>query len=337
MVQNGDVIEIDAGTYTNQQGVWTASDITLRGVGGRAHIVAAATITNEKAIWVTQGSNTRIENIEFSGAAVPDENGAGIRMEGNDIAICGSSFHDNETGILGGSNRVLVEYSEFYDNGIGDGQTHNIYIGQIARFTMRYSYSHHCNEGQLVKTNAEENYILYNRIMDEDDGNSNYQINFSKGGLSFVIGNILQKGPNSGNSGALITSGSEGLTNPRQKMYIINNTMVNDLGSNLVAYIHNQSGSETAVVTNNLLVGNDTVVDGSSTQTTNLQTEAPNLVDRAGFNYRPTVSTPGINSGTAPGIGDSYALTPAYQYLHPANRQDRPSAGTIDIGAYEFQ
>ena len=41
-------------------------------------------------------------------------------------------------------------------------------------------------------------------------------------------------------------------------------------------------------------------------------------------------------AGSDPGTGASVSLTPASQYVHPTNRQDRPINGTIDIGAYEF-
>jgi hypothetical protein len=36
-------------------------------------------------------------------------------------------------------------------------------------------------------------------------------------------------------------------------------------------------------------------------------------------------------------MGAGVSLAPTSQYLHPDNRQDRPSVGVIDIGAYEFQ
>jgi len=46
--------------------------------------------------------------------------------------------------------------------------------------------------------------------------------------------------------------------------------------------------------------------------------------------------TPGIDQGTAPGVGGTFNLTPIYQYLHPTNREPRTIRNIIDIGAYEF-
>src|SRR5258706_11093487 len=51
--------------------------------------------------------------------------------------------------------------------------------------------------------------------------------------------------------------------------------------------------------------------------------------------YRPTATTPGIDAGTAPGLGGAFDLTPVYQYVHPTNREARPTLNAIDIGAYE--
>jgi hypothetical protein len=337
-IASGDVIEIDAGVYNGPATTWVTDNLTLRGVGGRAHIVAPATISNGKGTWVTQGANMAVENIEFSGAAVPDLNGSGIRAEGQDLAICGSYFHDNQEGILGGGGNVLIEYTEFARNGNCDdpsGCAHNIYIDNTDRFTLRYSYSHHASIGHLVKSRAAENYILYNRIMDEAGGTSSYQIDLPNGGLSYIVGNLLQQGPLNDNP-ILVTYGEEGLLRPNHTLYVVNNTFVNDAPSG-GTFVFVQGGS-TATVQNNLFVGIGTAVSGTATQTSNLKiaTAAANFVDIGTFNYRPTATTPGIDQGTAPGLGGAFDLTPIYQYVHPTNREPRPVRNAIDIGAYEY-
>jgi DNA-directed RNA polymerase subunit beta len=75
---------------------------------------------------------------------------------------------------------------------------------------------------------------------------------------------------------------------------------------------------------------------GTVTQVTNRTTNTPNFVNAGAFDYRPTAGTPGINGGTAPGVGGTFDLTPLYQYVHPTNREPRPLNGVIDIGAYEL-
>jgi len=209
-----------------------------------------------------------------------------------------------------------------------------MYIGNTDRFTLRYSYSHHAHSGHTVKSRAKENYILYNRIMDEADGSSSYTIDLPNGGLSYIVGNLLQQGPNTDNSTILIY-GAEGLINPNPTLYVVNNTFVNDLGSGAFISI---AGGSTATVQNNLFVGNGTTVSGAATQVSNLKinTAAANFVDIGAFDYRPTAATPGIDQGTAPGLGGAFDLTPIYQYVHPTNREARPTRSVIDIGAYEY-
>ena len=50
------------------------------------------------------GDRTTVDRIEFSGATVPDQNGAGIRQEGTDLTVTRSWFHDNQNGILTGAD-----------------------------------------------------------------------------------------------------------------------------------------------------------------------------------------------------------------------------------------
>jgi hypothetical protein len=344
--QAGDVIEIDAGTYTDDISVWRQNNVTLRGVGGgRAHMRAVALIpfsggndqANGKGIWVIQGTGTRIENMEFSGSRVPDGNGAGIRQEGRDVVICNNYFHDNENGILGGAYGTLtIEYTEFNNNGFGDiGRTHNIYVDEGDKLIFRHNYSHHANIGHLLKTRAAQNHILYNRLMDEDNGDSSYVIDMPNGGLNFVIGNLLQQSPQTDNP-TIVNYGAEGLTGGRtHEFYLINNTFVNDLGSGI--FVETAGGASVFKSTNNLFIGTGTVYAGKAPQaTTNLNTTAAGLVNIDGYDYRLTSGSPARNAGSDPGVAGSVALTPQYQYTHPANRAPRTANGVIDIGAYEF-
>jgi hypothetical protein len=87
IAQDGDIIEIDAGVYPGDVAKWWANNLTIRGVGGYAHLRADGQHAEGKAIWVIKGDNTTIEWIEFSGATVPDQNGAGIRQEGDNLTI----------------------------------------------------------------------------------------------------------------------------------------------------------------------------------------------------------------------------------------------------------
>jgi len=340
----GDVIEIDAGIYDDDITQWNTDNITLRGVGGYAHLRATQLIPfdstdagNGKGIWVTRADNITIENIEFSGARVDDLNGAGIRAEGNNLTVCNGFFHDNENGILGEANgTMLVEYSEFTDNGRcggGAGCAHNIYIGGGNTLVFRHNYSHHARIGHNLKSRAEANYLLYNRITDEADGTASYAVDVPNGGLTYVIGNLLQQGPNTDNS-AMLAYGLEGLTSGgTHSLYLVNNTLVNDYGGG--SFLAGQANATTLVVVNNIFTGGGTIPSGSGVNN-NLQSATPGLANRSGYDYHLTADSTARDAGIDPGAGDGFNLTPMYQYVDPHDTELRPIDGTLDIGAYEF-
>jgi MYXO-CTERM domain-containing protein len=333
--QDGDVIEIDAGTYTGDVCAVAASHLTLRGVGGRAHLEAAGAAFGGKGTWVIQGDDTTVENVEFSGAQVPDMNGAGIRQEGHGLVVRNCYFHDNEDGILsGGGGEILVEGSEFANNGAGDGFSHNMYIGHEQKFTLRWSYSHHAKVGHIVKSRADQNFILYNRLMDEADGTSSYTVDLPNGGTSFLIGNLIQQGPSTQNA-VIVAYAEEGATNTSADLYVVSNTFVNDRGSG--TFLSLAAAAMPAVVRDNIFLGGGTVItQASAVMAGNFTTGDPMLVDRAGFDYHLKTGSPCVNAGVDPGTGAGMSLLPTLEYVHPASREARTSVGVIDIGAYEL-
>jgi hypothetical protein len=330
---DGDLIEIDAGTYTADVCAIRPSRLTLRGVGGFARLDAGGANAEGKAIWVVKGDDVTIENVEFLNCTVPDQNGAGIRAEGNGLTIRGCFFHHNEDGILGGNGPVTIENTEFAYNGYGDGYSHNIYLGNgVTVFTLRFCYSHHSLVGHVVKSRAQENVLLYNRLMDQADGTSSYTVDLPNGGRSILVGNLIQQGPATENSG-IFSFAAEGATNPVQELFVAHNTFVNDRGSG--TFVRNAS-SFAAVVVNNIFVGGGTVLDGPGDATNNLVTDDAGLVDRAGFDYRLAAGSPAIDIGVDPGSAGSFSLTPEFHYVHPLGSEPRVAVGTLDMGAYEF-
>lgn len=335
IARDGDVVEIDAGIYYGDVATWRAHHLTLRGVGGRPRLEANGNSAGGKAIWVLAGSNTTVENIEFSGCQVVDRNGAGIRQEGAGLSVRRCYFHHNQMGILAGSNGVsdiLIERSEFGYNGYGDGYSHNVYINQVRSLTFRFNYSHHANNGHLLKSRALTNHILYNRFTDEASGNSIYNIDLPNGGASYVIGNLLHQSPLGGNT-RMLAYAAEGAVNPAQQVYIVNNTFVNDHSNGVFVAVH---GTPVARVTNNLFVGPGTSVSGSASAAGNASTSSPAFVNRSAYDYRPTSATPGINAGVDPGSANGLSLWPVSHYAHPAEATARPLNGALDVGAYEY-
>ncbi|MBV5347576.1 right-handed parallel beta-helix repeat-containing protein, partial [bacterium] len=229
--KSGDTIEVDAGSYVADVAVWSQTNLTMRAVGGRARLVAMGSAAEGKAIWVVRGGAITVQGFDFVGAKVADKNGAGIRFEKGHLSIKDCTFTDNENGILTGGDKdaeLLIENSEFGNNGFGDGQSHNLYVGTIKKLTVTGSYFHHAKVGHLLKSRAAENHIFYNRLTDETGGRASYELEFPNGGLAYVVGNQIQQGSQTENQ-TLISFGAEGYKWPRNELYLIGNVLADDL------------------------------------------------------------------------------------------------------------
>jgi len=338
IARDGDVIEIDAGIYDGDTAVWRQHRLTIRGAGGRAHLRADGAEAEDKGIWVVKGNDTTIESVEFSGARVRHENGAGIRLEGAGLTVRDCFFHDNENGILTGANAesdIVVEHSEFAHNGFGDGQSHNIYIGRVRSFTLRFSYVHHALVGHNVKSRALRNTITYNRIMDENDGRSSYAVEFPNGGLAFVIGNVIQKGPETENSTA-VSYGAEGLQHPLNELYFVNNTVANDRpGGGLFLFV--KAGADAARIVNNVFTGRGEVLSGPGEVRNNVVAAKSAFVAPADFDYRLKAGAAAIGRAIDPGSAQGFDLRPVAEYAHKAQKRSRGSSGKLDAGALEYR
>lgn len=233
VAKDGDTIEIAAGIYEDCA-IWKADNLTIRGVGGRAHLRNVT--CQRKAIFITKGNNTTIENIEFSGMYVGDKNGAGIRHEGSGLTVRNSYFHDGEQGILGGGRKsgdeILIEDSEFARLGrAGRHQAHGMYIGRADKFTIRRSYIHDCrDEGHCIKSRAKVNIITCN-VIASAGGNSSYEIDIPNGGRTEIRNNVIEQGSKSVNY-AIVAYAAEARRrsrrNPEMTLLFEGNTVIND-------------------------------------------------------------------------------------------------------------
>lgn len=333
--KDGDIVEIEAGEYPGDVAVWSASRLTLRGVNGRAHLSAAGKSAEQKAIWVIRGDDTTVENMEFSDCRVADRNGAGIRQEGKGLVVRHCSFHDNENGILTGANAasdIWVEYSEFARNGAGDGYSHNLYIGQVRSFTLQFCASRQAKTGHLVKSRALTNFILYNRLMDEQDGSSSYVIDLPNGGRSFIIGNIIQHGPHAEN-GIAVSYAAEGAKNPVQELYVINNTYINERGAS-AGFLRVAGTPPIVRVINNVITGTTSALSGPGESSNNLVADpAAVFMDAPHADYRLAPRSAALGTGIDPGKAGDFRLTPKAYYKHPAGSVVRPAGEKLNIGA----
>lgn len=331
----GDIIEIDAGDYVGDSALWGASQITIRGIGGRAVLNAGGASYNGKAIWVITGDHVLVDNIGFENCKVRDRNGAGIRVEGDDLKVRNCLFRNNENGILGGSlknvHRLTVEYSEFGFNGHGDGQSHGIYIGAIDEFIFSFNYLHHTKSGHHVKSRARLNKILYNYLTDHEDGNASYAIDLPDGGKSFVIGNYIHQSKYTENS-ALIHYGMP-KSQKGQTFYIVNNTVSSSRHTGI--FVHNHSPAE-GIVVNNLLFGKLQLATGQFEEKHNRFVKGSCFIPDRFFPFAVQPDCSSIDSGIFMENSSQFDLMPRYEYVHPLTKHTRRSAGQIDVGAFEY-
>ena len=344
----GDIIEIDGrSTYRGDVCGIYPSNLTIRGINGRPKIDAGGRNSMGKAIWVVVGNNITIENVEMFGAKVADRNGAALRLEGTNFTLRTSFLHDNENGILSGTNtasNILIENSEFGHNGYGDGYTHNLYIGNVGSLTFRYNFSHDANVGHNLKSRARINMIAYNRFSSlrpceagsTSSGQPSYEIDLPNAGTSYVIGNVIEQ-PAANQNASMLAYGEEGASNPGQNLYVINNTFLNDDTARGTFVFIGGGVTTPALLQNNIFSGTGTMsTQANAIAKTNYRSVAPGFVNRASYDLRPTANAMVIDAGSEPGFSvTGVSLRAIATYRHVANAAKRATLGAIDIGAYE--
>ncbi len=334
IAEEGNIIEIDAGLYTGDVALWHKPNLLIRGVGGRAIIDADGRSIEGKAIWVVRADNITIENMGFINCRVGDQNGAGIRLEGDSVTIRNCLFRKNENGFLCGNlnniHQLTVEYSEFAFNGIGDGQTHAIYIGDIDNFIFQFNYVHHTISGHHVKSRAHVNNIRYNYLTDGDDGNASYAIDLPDCGKAYIVGNILHQSKYTENS-ALIHYGMP--NSPKGEVfYIVNNTASSARHTGLFMLNHSKAKG---MLSNNLLLGKLDIGSGKIDGHSNVHAKTECVLSTPSFPFSIGPDCKAVDTGSLLKNVAPIDLTPQFEYVHPLSRRHRNIAGKIDTGAFE--
>ena len=276
VIASNDCVHIYPGTYTNDVAFWkaAATGVTIRGIGARPHMTIAngslntppgfPSGNNNKGIWIIDGANTTIDNIEFSCASGRTDNpfctgilsnadpASAIRLEAAGLTVRNSVFHDNDNGILGGPNGSLVvgatttiEHSQFYRNGLGDGFTHNIYLAERNDICVLTNNIFSMGiTGNLAKSRCRELHFRYNRDMDLDNGIAGFNacenapncmgsanLDIPCGGTAYVVGNLFQKGVRADSkdvikfAAELSSPSCSGTGWPLQELYVAFNTI----------------------------------------------------------------------------------------------------------------
>ena len=317
--KDGTLVEVDAGDYVADVAAWPQNDLTLRAVGGRVTLLGAGANVQGKGLFVTTGRRQRIEGFDFVGATVPDRNGAGIRLEAGSLTLVDCGFRDNENGVLT-ANDDSIEL-DVIDCDFGailprEGKTHNLYVGAIKRLAASGSYFHHGLHGHLLKSRAALNHILYNRLSDEIGGRASYELEFPNGGVAVVMGNLIMQSSTTENS-HVISFGAEGAKWPRQALYLVNNTLVDQLPSGGI-WLRVAPPQTEVTLANNLLVGTPKLAaEGHWTRRANFNADWEEFVRAARDDFRLKPGSELRGKAADAGEGGGLKLTPTREYRHP--------------------
>ncbi len=262
------------------------SNITVKGVGGRPVIDMGA--DHSVSVWgkgtctiTPSSSNITLDNLEFKGATGRDVDpwndteysGAGIRWDGGGmLRVVNCVIHDCDQGILGTTaqgGEFLLENSVIYENGAPhpSGLRHNIRVGTnvggVDKATYRYNWIYNATQAYDIKTGTRTNYILYNRLGDEvidmsteppTTGGGEAIIDIPKGGLTYVMGNLIIKGFTA-QYGCSLRYGGEGLDpGYSSQSFIVYNTFMGERSTGYNEFLRIAAGPSPAVVADNAFI-----------------------------------------------------------------------------------
>jgi len=317
--RDGMLVEVDAGDYIADVATWPQHDLTLRAVGGRVRLVAAGANAQGKGLFVTRGQRMRIEGFDFTGCTVPDRNGAGIRLEAGSLTLVDCGFRDNENGLLTANDESIeldIVDCDFGAIPLRSGATHNVYVGAIKRLSVMGSYFHHGLLGHLLKSRAAVNHILYNRLTDEVGGRASYELEFPNGGVAVVVGNLIMQSSTTDNP-HVISFGIEGAKWPRQALYLVHNTLVDQRPSGGI-WLRVTPPQTEVMLANNLLVGAPKLAaEGHWTRRANFQADWDEFVLAAREDFRLKPSSGLRGKAQDMGEAEGVRLSPSREYRHP--------------------
>jgi hypothetical protein len=208
-----DVIEITGGNYRESATV-AVRNLTILGVNGQPHVDCAGIgLQADKACLLLAADGVTLENLDISGAQIAESsgaNGACIRNEPNmSFTLRRIVCHASQAGVLSEGGTILVENSEFFDNG-WSGSAHNVSFGGDCNLVVRGSIFRDARVGHEFKSRCIKT-VISDSTFRSSAGSRNLDI--ANGGETSLLRSILEKTPGTDNSG-LIGFASESCTHP---------------------------------------------------------------------------------------------------------------------------
>ena len=214
---------IGGGTATIRFASARFADCAVQEAGDIAYVaevpgqaVLDGTACEGKAALVLRGRAARIDGLVFANIHVPDMNGAGIRLEGGNLAVSQAWFRDSEQGILSAddaASTITVDKSTFTRLGTCEGPggcAHSIYVGDYGALTVTRSRFEAGRGGHYVKTRSQRVAVMNSSFDDSHGQATNYMIDLSGGATGTIAGNWFVQGQDKENHSAFIAVAAEG-------------------------------------------------------------------------------------------------------------------------------
>ena len=186
-------------------------------------------ICEGKASLVLRGRAAKVDGIVFQRQAVPDGNGAGIRLEQGDLSVDNSVFRDAQQGILTATfptGSISILRSTFSGLGRCEGDAgcaHSLYVGKYGSLSVRNCRFEAGQGGHYVKSRARRVHIVENSFDDSQGHMTNYMIDLPNGAIGEISGNEMVQGVDKDNYSTFIALGAEGVEQPSDGLSISGN------------------------------------------------------------------------------------------------------------------
>ena len=204
-----------------------------------------------KAALVLRGRAAEVSGLTFRRMAVPDFNGAGIRLEQGDLTVAQSWFADSQQGILTGSDpasRIVIDKSTFSGLGTCEGPggcAHSIYVGDYGHLRVTRSRFERGTGGHYLKSRAARVDIAASDFDDSQGRGTNYMIDLPDGATGQITNNWFVQGRDKENYSAFIAVSAENRNHSSDGLQVAGNTarFVPSLSRNS-AFVADWSGAQ---------------------------------------------------------------------------------------------
>ncbi|MGH9550994.1 MAG: hypothetical protein ACRD3W_16550, partial [Terriglobales bacterium] len=161
------------------------------------------------------------------------------------------------------------------------------------------------------------------------------EIDIPQGGISYIIGNVIYKGE-SAITPIFIAQAEEGLQNPGNQLYIINNTFSNLMVKEMPVLVKAVANPSLTFIDNAILgltAGKTIETDAAQhIESGNRNAVASDFVNPADYNFKLTSRASEIGAAVPQGSVNGQSLVPDRQYDYDSTSIIRKSAG--DVGAF---